>query len=117
MFDIATDFAIRLTRGDTATLEITFSGDAPEAGDTVLAALKRTAGQRDALLSWTLPRQNDGSYLLRIESADTVGLAVGRYYWDLRVCYSDGQVTTPFAARPFDLTEVVTDLPEAGDAP
>ena len=117
MFDIATDFAIRLTRGDTATLEIEFSGDAPEAGDTVLAALKRTPSQKEAILSWTLPRQGDGTYLLRIASDDTAALPVGRYCWDLRIVYSDGQVTTPFAARPFELTDVVTDLPDGGDAP
>lgn len=115
MFDISTGYAISLTRGDSATLEITFSGDIPTAEDTVIAALKRSPSQRDAVLSWTLERRAGGEYILQIQSDDTENLATGRYYWDLRVCYADGQVTTPFAARPFDLTDVVTDLRGGGD--
>lgn len=115
MFEVKPDFSVRLTRGDTAALEITFDGDAPTAEDTVVAALKRNAAQRDALLERILPRQQDGSYLLIINSEDTQRLACGRYAWDLRVIYADGQITTPFAAAAFEITEVVTDLPEAGD--
>lgn len=111
MFDISSDYSITITRGDTATLEITFYGDAPESGDTVIAALKKAPG-REAIREWTLSRQNDGTFLLSIDSADTADLPFGRYFWDLRVLYEDGQVTTPFAAKTFQVTEVVTDLPD-----
>ena len=117
MFDITQDFAVTLTRGDTATLEISFTGDAPTAADTVVAAIKKSPGQLTAILERTLTRQEDGTYLLRIESEDTQPLPFGRYFWDLRVLYADGQVTTPFAAASFTVTQVVTDLPEAGEDP
>ena len=121
MFTVSSDMAVTLTRGDTATLEIVFKGDVPEAEDTVIAALKRAPGRREVLFEKTLIREETGNYLLVIDSADTEGLAFGQYAWDLRIIYADGQVTTPFAAAPFNLTEVVTDLPaepeEEDDAP
>lgn len=114
MFDISSDYSITITRGDTATLEITFYGDSPGSGDTVIAALKKAPGRTDVIREWTLAPQADGTFLLTIDSEDTASLPFGRYFWDLRVLYADGQVTTPFAAKTFQVTEVVTDLP-AGD--
>lgn len=115
MFTIDESYNIAITRGDTATLEIAFDGDAPGAEDSVLAAVKRTAQRREAVLERTLARQQDGTYLLSLASEDTANLAFGTYYWDLRVIYADGQVTTPFAPAKFAVCEVVTDLPEGDD--
>lgn len=115
MFEINSDYSISLTRGDTATLELTFTGDAPEEDDTVIAALKISANRKDAIWEKEIARQEDGTYLLTIDSADTVNLPFGRYFWDLRIIYSDGQITTPFLPKLFRVLEVVTDLPEEGD--
>ena len=117
MFTIDEAYNIAITRGDTATLEIAFDGDAPGAEDAVLAAVKRTAQRREAVFERTLARQQDGTYLMTLASEDTQPLAYGTYYWDIRVCYSDGQVITPFAPAKFSVLEVVTDLPEGADAP
>ena len=120
MFTIDSNYAITLTRGDTATLEITFEGDAPTAEDTVIAAVKASKSAPDAVLEKALVKEDDQGetgtkWLLQIESADTEPLAFGAYWWDLRVLYADGQITTPFPPAPFKVAEVVTDLPDGDD--
>lgn len=112
------NMAITITRGDTATLEVSFSGDAPGQEDLVIASLKRGVGKGKALKEWTLLREENGQYLMQIKSEDTEPLPFGEYAWDLRIIYNDGQITTPFAACPFVVSAVVTDLPkETGDDP
>ena len=117
MFTIDASYNIAITRGDTATLEITFDGDAPGEEDSVVASVKKSVHRTDEILSRTLERQQDGTYLMTLASEDTADLAFGTYYWDLRVLYADGQVTTPFSPAKFAVCEVVTDLPEGADEP
>ena len=105
-------YAISLTRGDTATLEITFTGDAPTANDQVITALKKNANRKSAIWEKTIPRQPTGEYLLDIASEDTEDLQPGDYWWDIRILYEDGQITTPFSPAAFHVLEVVTNLPE-----
>ena len=106
------EMAISITRGDTATIEITFDGDTPGEDDTVIASLKRSTRKKDeAIWEKTLTMEDDGKFLLNLASEDTENLAYGSYFWDLRILYSDGQITTPFAPAKFNVLEVVTDLP------
>ena len=109
-------FAIQITRGDTATVELTFEGDAPGANDVVIASLKKNTKKTQAP-EWekTLERQNDGTYLLELASSDTENLTQKDYYWDLRILYEDGQITTPFTPALFRVLDVVTNLPEGND--
>lgn len=108
-------FNLTITRGDTATLELTFEGDAPAAADSVIAQVKKSPQRLSCEIEKTLLRQEDGTYLMEFASADTAELPFGTYSWDLRILYADGQVTTPFAPAQFRIVEVVTDLPGEGD--
>ena len=124
MFSVDANYGIRITRGDTASLEVTFEGDAPGAEDTVIASVKKGAKKPDTLLEQELQLVGTGTdgegaeavswskYLLTIASEDTEKLAFGGYVWDLRILYADGQITTPFPPAAFDVLEVVTELPE-----
>lgn len=125
MFTIDASNGISITRGDTAGLEITFTGDAPEGNDTVLATLKKSARKDSAIWQKELELTESGvsqssafsTYTLELNSEDTLDLPFGSYLWDIRILYSDGQITTPFAPAAFNVLEVVTDLPEAGEEP
>ena len=63
MFTIDESYNIAITRGDTATLEITFDGDAPGETDSVVASVKKSVHRSDEILARTLERQQDGTYL------------------------------------------------------
>ena len=119
---------ITITRGDTGTLEIVFTGDRPLAAnrDTVIAALKKTASRKDAIWEKTLIETETGTgesgayskYELELESSDTESLSFGAYCWDFRILYGDGQITTPFRKPAvFTVTEVATNLPGGDDGP
>jgi hypothetical protein len=124
MFTVDANNGIRITRGDTAALEITFEGDVPGAEDRVIAMIKKGPKKNEALWEKELTLYDSGerqegqtavpfsTYLMELESEDTQALPFGSYAWDLRILYSDGQITTPFAPAAFEVLEVVTDLPE-----
>lgn len=127
MFTIDSAQGIRITRGDTATLELRFEGDAPGENDRVIASLKKSARKdRDSAL-WEKElvltefgvsnRIPFSTWQMDLASEDTLDRAFGNYWWDVRILYADGQITTPFAPAGFEIAEVVTDLPEEGDAP
>ena len=106
MFSID-DFNISITRGDTATIEMVFSGDVPDETDTVVMSLKRNTNTKEIL--WEKHGKcMDGKALFDIESKDTSKLAFGSYLWDIRIFYHDGQITTPFKPKIFKVLEVVT---------
>ena len=125
MFTIDASNGISITRGDTASLEITFTGDAPGENDIVLAMLKKSARKDRGSALWEKELVLTGSgdsqgvafsmYELQLASEDTLQLPFGNYFWDVRILYSDGQITTPFPPAAFSVLEVVTDLPEEGE--
>lgn len=102
------DLNITITRGDTASLEITFTGDVPSSGDTVVMAVKKALNDGRPVFEKT-GEASEGAITFDIDVEDTAQLAFGTYWWDLRIFYSDGQVTTPFSPRKFIVGEVVTD--------
>lgn len=121
MFTVDAKYNISITRGDTATLELTFTGDVPGENDRVIASLKKNPKKADEIWEKELELYGSGTgddgepyttYLLELASADTEGQAFGGYFWDLRILYADGQITTPFPPAAFNVLEVVTDLPE-----
>lgn len=107
MFDISS-LNISITRGDTATLEITFQGDVPTDGDTVVMALKASPKKSETIWEKSASAFDEGVVCFEIAVEDTADLPFGTYYWDLRIFYSDGQVTTPFSPKKFVIQEVVT---------
>lgn len=105
MFILDDDLNITISRGDTATLDLTFSGDVPKAGDTVVMALKTTP--RDKNPRWEKVAKGAATVTFRIEPEDTKDLPFGDYYWDARIFYQNGNVTTPFPPKRFTVSEVI----------
>lgn len=103
---ILDDLNITLSRGDTATLDLTFSGDVPQAGDTVVMSLKTSPNDKKP--KWEKVVKGAPTVSFEIDSADTAGLPFGTYYWDARIFYQNGNVTTPFPPKKFVVSEVVT---------
>lgn len=106
MFSI-NDLNISITRGDTASIEITFEGDIPTDGDLVVMSLKRTTSIKTPIWEKT-GECEDGTIIFNISSDDTKDLPFGTYAWDIRIFYKDGQVTSPFKPKDFKVMEVVT---------
>ena len=109
MFILNEDMSIRITRGDSAALEVTFSGDAPSENDSVVSTLKEAPGARRAIWKKDWDCIGDGTWLLTIDPEDTDRLSFGTYAWDVRIFYADGNVTTPFDPQEFVVSPVVTD--------
>lgn len=100
---------ITLTRGDSAALELTFTGeDAPAAGDLVALALKPNPRVPEAKWEKTAEPDEEHKVLFRFLPEDTQDLPFGTYWWDVRIFYSDGAVVTPVAPHRFNVVEVVT---------
>lgn len=114
MFKVADDFSITITRGDTAALEVQFTGDAPGNDDLVVASVKKSVGNTQTFIRKILQNTGENAFTFVLESADTQNMDYGRYAWDLRIIYEDGAILTPFANRPFVVSEVVTDITTEG---
>ena len=104
------DLNIFLTQGDTASLEITFEGDVPGEGDVVVMAVKERPGVSQELIHKEITGAT--TVIFTVEPEDTEQLTFGTYWWDLRIYYEDGQVTTPFHPRKFVVEPVVANEPE-----
>lgn len=107
MFNI-TDLNITISRGDTASLEITFEGDVPGDGDQVVMSIKTSPRNHDYKWEKSGTCDAEGKIVFSIDAEDTASLPFGTYYWDIRIFYADGQITTPFAPKAFKVVEVVT---------
>ena len=110
MFILDENMGITISRGDTAALEITLSGDTPnDPNDKVVASLKPTPEQKRAIWRKELTKIDEDTWLMAINSEDTESLGFREYSWDIRVFYADGNVTTLFNPQPFVVSPVVTD--------
>lgn len=101
------DFTIRLSRGDTLGLEFQFEGDIPTGEDQVYFTVKRTPHDTKFKMEKKCILYGEDLAYISIGPEDTVNLPFGKYFWDLRVFYSDGNITTPVSPCPFILEEVV----------
>lgn len=115
MFNVDEGNNITITRGDTASLEVRLTGDAPQDGDSVVLSVKASASRPQAVFEKTAdtfeaaPEGEEGVIArFYIDAADTAGMAFGAYRWDLRIFYADGEVVTPMTPRRFDVAEVIT---------
>ena len=101
--------SISITKGDTGTFTITFTGDdKPDDGTTVLVTLKKRKGDNEPV--WE-------KELTVADSAVTVSLAIedtnldfGTYWWDARILFSSEDVYTPMNPASFKILEVVGDV-------
>ena len=106
LFDEST-LEMRLTRGDTVTLEFQFEGDIPGANDYVCFTIKKATGDKNFKVEKEMTQIESDVFRVEINAQDTMYLPFGKYTWDIRVFYQDGQVTTPMNPSPFIVAEVV----------
>ena len=102
---------IRLTRGDSAIIEITLAyqdGTAfkPERGDEIRFALKKNYADSKTLLKIEVPTE-ELPLLLRFRPSDTKRLDYGSYKYDLQLTRADGTVDTFIDRATFIVTEEV----------
>lgn len=97
---------ITITRGDTASFEITItdaSGDeyTPVAGDVVTFTVKKSTKTEEALI------QKTGTSIA-LEHDDTAELKYGTYVYDVQLEYASGDIDTFIGPADFVVTEEVT---------
>ena len=107
---------IRLTRGDSMTLDVKlYDGDAPYipvSTDSIRFALKHSrlnvAGtdyqDQNPLITKTIPYD---TMTLSFVPLDTKSLGFGSYEYDIEITHGDGTVDTFITASPFIITREV----------
>lgn len=102
---------IELTRGDSFSFTMTFTGRTLPVGTQALFTLKKRVKDDTAVIEKTVGVTNNVA-AVRLVPADTAELATGTYFWDMRVLIpgDDGtEVRTPMEYATFQLLEVIGD--------
>lgn len=99
---------ISISRGDTGVITITFTGDdAPDDTVKALFTVRKNIGDEEAVYEKEIAI-SEGKCVIGF-SAEETEIAVGRYYWDIRLLYENGEVYTPMKPSEFRIVEVVGD--------
>ena len=106
MFNINNrSYAITVTRGDSANLTVTFTGEVIPENSEVLVTVEDPDVKYRPLWEETVTPVNNTIYLeLTDEHTDFMPKT---YMWDIRIKYSSGKVYTPIPPSPFVITEPV----------
>lgn len=102
------DGNITLSRGDTATIALELESDAPLEGAEAIVTLKRNPGDANALWVKRYLIEND-TVLVALGTEDT-SFPVGRYWWDVRLLFPNGDIITPVQPKEFMIAAVVGDV-------
>ena len=98
---------IEITRGDTGSLTITFTGeDIPEDGTIALVTVKKAAGGK---MIWSKSLTVEGGACQIPLTTETTLLDYGQYKWDLRLIYEDGAVYTPMRPARYTISSAIGD--------
>lgn len=114
MLYIESDNKIRLTRGDTAYLEIniTTTDDSGAVNDYEISqedTLTLSVKKKVKDSTYILHKQINGSTVFHIKPEDTRGVSFGTYVYDVQLTTSDGDVYTIIEPSSFEImTEVTT---------
>lgn len=103
---VVDDKTIKLSKGDTLYLGISFNGDVPSDDTIAIFSIKQNSRNPESIIEKT-HYIDDGKIDIILESEDTNSLDVGNYIWDVRLKYSNGDVFTPFKPALFQLMEAV----------
>ena len=97
-------FQITVSRGDTGSVTLNFSGDAPADGVTAVVTLKQKVEAAAPVWEKRLTILGGGvTFELTRQDTDH---APGVYFWDVRLVNGDS-VLTPLTPQPFRILEVV----------
>ena len=125
MFYIFSENVIKITKGNSATIDITLvDSDTREhielsAGDRVLFTVKHRNGKtviQKTITSADLVPDETDIYTCTIEPEDTLELSTGEYDYDCLLLTTDGQAVT-FISSKFVVTKAVglyTDVTNGG---
>ena len=113
---------IALVRGDTLKLTLTdiklSDGTDYVLSDTDIVYLdvKKYATDKTAIISESAVKENyiDGGLPFVFLPADTVGLPIGEYYFDVRLYCDDDNIYTIIPASKFRIVQNITDIPDNG---
>ena len=110
---------IKLTRGDTLSLQVNILKDGepyvPQEGDTVRFALKRNKIKSDRsgytddepLILKDLELNDEDNLILTLDPGDTKQLPFDTYVYDIEITFADGAVDTFIDKATFKITEEV----------
>lgn len=110
MLHVLDNGSIKLTRGDTARLNVsikntTLDEDYEIAADDVLTlTVKKTVNDSEPLVQKAVT----GSASFKLEPADTASLAYGKYKYDVQLATAAGDVYTVIEPSTFEITSEVT---------
>lgn len=98
---------IRITRGDSLTINVTLTDDdgfpyEPVEGDVVLFTVKKSASAQDILIQKEIDTQD---LVLDLVEADTENLAFGEYKYEIEVSTVENDHYTVIKNAPFIITE------------
>jgi len=86
---------IYISRGDTGSINVTFTGaDAPDDTVVALVVLQKAGYSSESIWEKRIPVSN-AQIVIPFYIEDTNNLAYGEYAWILRLLYEDGSVYTP----------------------
>ena len=113
---------ITLVRGDTLKLTLTdiklSDGTNYVLSDTDIVYLdvKKYATDKTAIISKSAVKADyiDGGLPFVFLPADTVGLPIGEYYFDVRLYCDDDNIYTIIPASKFRIVQNITDIPVNG---
>lgn len=113
---------ICLVRGDTLKLTLTdiklSDGTDYVLSDTDIVYLdvKKYAADKTAIISKSAVKENyiDGGLPFVFLPADTVGLPIGEYYFDVRLFVDDDNIYTIIPQSKFRIVQNITDIPDNG---
>ena len=113
---------ITIVRGDTLKLTLTdiklSDGSDYVLTDTDIVYLdvKKYATDKTAIIrkSVTKAKYIDGGLPFVFLPADTVGLSIGEYYFDVRLYCDDDNIYTIIPASKFRIVQNITDIPNEG---
>lgn len=101
---------IRLTRGDTARLYITIENESVgenyeiTSADTLRLTLKKSIKDTYPAFQKVI----SGTNMFHIEPGDTSNLSFGRYFYDIELTTSDGDVYTIIGPAIFEILKEVS---------
>lgn len=102
---VVDDLDISISRGDNGVLHISMTGDVPENGTTILFSVKKHISDTTPVLEKRISISN-AQVIVELTCQDT-DIAIGDYWWDLRIIYAGIMVHTPIKPHRFRILEVV----------
>lgn len=110
MLSVQADGTIRLTRGDTARLNVSINNDSNgteyeiQDTDELRFTVKKSVSDESPVLQKIIT----GSSLFHIRPEDTAGLSFGRYKYDVQLTTGGGDVYTVIGPSTFEIAQEVT---------